>query len=573
MERMAFLMEMVDKISGPAKSAVGALADVKSALRGLSAAVAIPAVADLGRMGAALAGKVLSLAKSGAEMALDAMEFQQSTKAAFVAIEGSQAKGERLYKHILDMAQTFRESPKDMMASVSALRRAGLSTEEALSIMQSSLDLKKLVPAAKIDELAKTFGKIKAQGTFGAEGLNQLAESAGLSRDAVYQAVIQMRGLSATDPKSLETVKQLFHDNKIKAEEAIPAIQRAVMAMTGTQKAGEYAEKSKNSVASLINGLKNAPEQFLLRMSVDDGPLQKLLLKLNELFDPASESGKRFADLLNRVGAQVMQIFEKMGTPGNAAKFEKFIVNLIKLIPALVALFAGMLDVFIFLTDVFASLGDNCSFLWNEIKNLWRESWVLQGALAAIVLIMSPLIVMTGIVAAAVALMMSPFILVGYVAYKAISGIWTLITDFWTWLKNSSIGEAFSAIFSGALGVLNDIYKTVTGITDKIGGVIKSAGSKISSMASSAWSSVKGVFSGPSAVPMADTGVAPDGAGMPMTAADFTSNKTANIQIGDISVKSINGDNPTTQTVAGDVGAAVRRELTMALRQANGELG
>jgi hypothetical protein len=198
---------------------------------------------------------------------------------------------------------------------------------------------------------------------------------------------------------------------------------------------------------------------------------------------------------------------------------------------------------------------------------------VLQGALAAIVLIMSPLIVMTGIVAAAVALMMSPFILVGYVAYKAISGIWTLITDFWTWLKNSSIGEAFSAIFSGALGVLNDIYKTVTGITDKIGGVIKSAGSKISSMASSAWSSVKGVFSGPSAVPMADTGVAPDGAGMPMTAADFTSNKTANIQIGDISVKSINGDNPTTQTVAGDVGAAVRRELTMALRQANGELG
>jgi len=403
-----------------------------------------------------------------------------------------------------------------MMKSVLALRTAGLSTAQALSVLQSGMDLKTLTPDANIEALARAIGQIKGKGKLEAEELNQLAESGGLAKDAVYSALMAIKGLKVGDQASMDKLQKMMRDGKVSAEEAIPAIQKAIATMTGVERAGEYADKARNSVASLINGLKAAPEQFLLRMSVEDGPLRKLLLMLNELFDPTTESGKRMLASLNKIGAQIMGIFGKMGTPDNMKRIETLIINLIKLLPIMISLFAIFIDVTATIFDALMGFGDN-------LKYCWEQSNLFKGAMIALAVVLSPLLIVIAALGVAVGLLSLPFIAVG----AAIYGAWLLLVK----LKDAAV----SAISSLAklLGLQASLDTAKGGVADAV------------------------IAGGQS--------IAPPGSATPTPAAQLAGSKTANIQIGDISVKSVDGDNPTTKTVANDVaGVAVIDPLVIA---------
>lgn len=527
---MAFVMEMIDKITGPARRAASALGPVRQALRtvGAGASSAVSKLASVGGSLAAITGVVAGsagvLAAKGTEMLVDSLTFQQSTKSAFSAIEGSQQQGEALYNHVLEMAKHFRQSPKDMMMSVMSLKAAGMETAQALSLLQTTMDLSAFKPGADIKALVTQLGQAKSKGKLMTEEMMVLAESGGLATGKIKEALIGVLGLGEVNPKNLDKIQALLSGGKITADQGITAVQKAVASLTGVKQAGEYADKARNSVGALINGLKAAPEQFLLRMSVEDGPLRKLLLMLNELFDPTTESGKRMLASLNKIGAQIMGIFGKMGTPENMQRVEKLIMNLIKLLPIMITLFAISIDVFVFLFDVLANVKDNFMYCWEQ-SNLFK------GALIALAVVLSPLLIVIAALGVAVGLLSLPFIAVG----AAIYGAWLLLVK----LKDAAV----SAISSLAklLGLQASLDTAKGGVASSV----IEGGAKI----------------------------APPGSATPTPAAQLAGSKTANIQIGDISVKSVDGDNPTTKTVANDVAAKVRREITAAMRGAAGELG
>ena len=569
MERLAFVLEMIDKVSRPARQAVAMLRSVMQTARSAMSTVGsgLSAVAGTAKSVAGFAGAIgaaaTGLGGAGASMLFDSLTFQQSTKSAFAAIEGSTEKGAQLYDHVLGMAKHFRQSPKDMMKSVLALRTAGLDTTQALSVLQSGMDLKTLTPEANIEALARAIGQIKGKGKLEAEELNQLAESGGLAKDAVYKALLQIKGLSQTDPKSLDKLQALLRAGKVSADEAIPAIQKAIMTMTGVDRAGGFADKARNSIGALWNGLKAAPEQFLLRMAVDDGPLKKLLLMLNNLFDPTTESGQRMMESLNRIGAQIMQIFGKMGTPENMLRLEKFIINLIKLLPMLISIASVFLDVFVLVFDAIVNVGDNAAYVWKELGNL-------RYAFYALILVLSPILILIAAIAA-------PLFAIGYVVYWVGSKIY----EFISWLSKISLGDVINGLFGGLLSALTTVAEavgnTIKKISDGIASVKNIASSvtgKIGGAFKSAVGGVKNFFGIGKPEPTPEpTPIAPAGSATPVARSEFAAQKTANINVGNINVQSVNGDTPTNKTVANDIGNSVRRELTLAMRQAGSELG
>jgi len=80
---MAFVMEMIDKITGPARRAASALSPVRQALRtvGAGASSAVTKLASVGSSLAAITGVVAGsagvLAAKGTEMLVDSLTFQQ----------------------------------------------------------------------------------------------------------------------------------------------------------------------------------------------------------------------------------------------------------------------------------------------------------------------------------------------------------------------------------------------------------------------------------------------------------------------------------------------------------------
>lgn len=569
MERLAFVLEMIDKVSRPARQAVAMLRSVMQTARSAMSAVGsgLSAVAGTAKSVAGFAGAIgaaaTGLGGAGISMLFDSLTFQQSTKSAFSAIEGSTEKGAQLYDHILGMAKHFRQRPKEMMESVMQLKSAGMETTQALSLLQTGLDLTTLKPSSNIQALITQLGQAKSKGKLMTQEMMVLAESGGLASGKIKEALVGVLGLGKVDPTNLEKVEKLLSSGKINADQGIAAVQKAVMSLTGTTKAGEYAEKARNSIGALWNGLKAAPEQFLLRMSVDDGPLKKLLLMLNNLFDPTTESGQRMMESLNRIGAQIMQIFGKMGTPENMLRLEKFIINLIKLLPMLISIASVFLDVFVLVFDAIVNVGDNAAYVWKELGNL-------RYAFYALILVLSPILILIAAIAA-------PLFAIGYVVYWVGSKIY----EFISWLSKISLGDVINGLFGGLLSALTTVAEavgnTIKKISDGIASVKNIASSvtgKIGGAFKSAVGGVKNFFGIGKPEPAPEpTPIAPAGSATPVARSEFAAQKTANINVGNINVQSVNGDTPTNKTVANDIGNSVRRELTLAMRQAGSELG
>jgi hypothetical protein len=478
MQKLEWFFSLVDKMSGPARKMAGALGKLGAAASkvgdGLKAGVsslASKATAITATLGAAAAG----LAVAGAKMGLDAMTFKQSTVGALSALTGSAQMGQDTYNHVLEMAKHFRKSPKDMLDSTGALITAGFQVNEAMALLQTGLDLKTLRPDADLKSLVAILGQIKSKGKLQTEELLQLAESGGLAAGKLFEALGGLKNIDVKTPAGMEKLQKMLTGGQIDADTGVMAVMKAVQGLTGTSKAGEFADKARNSVGALIEGLKSAPEQFLLRMNVEDGPLKKLLLMLTESLDPTTERGKRLMKSLEKVAETVMKLFGEAAKPEKIERFLVTLESMAKSLPTVISALGTLTGWFFTIVVAIATVKDNLKFLWAEFRS--SPTWV-QVLVGALLLLLSPLgLIALGVAMLAVGLfiLLLPMLLIAAALYGIGVGVKWVIDKFgelYTWL--SSKVEGFkglgSAIVDGLLSGIKGAWGSLkTGWNELVG--------------------------------------------------------------------------------------------------------
>lgn len=468
---MQFLVDLVQRVKGPAAVATRALRGLQKTLKSMTGAAgarlsnfskgirgtfapfasmgkaagkAITPIANFAKTVGVGAGVVGALGAAGVAYVADALMFREQAMAALTAFTGTPEKARQVYERVLDMAKFFGVSAKDSLGGVQDLMGAGFKAEEAMTIFQGALDLKRL-KGADTKALTTILGQIKSKGKLQTEELLQLAESGGLAMGKVMEAIGEARGINMALPEGVAQVQKLLESGKVTAEEAIPAVLKSITKLTGTKAVGEFAAKGKKSLGGLWEALKAAPEQFLLRMDVSDGPAKKALESLLNALDPTTESGKKLMATLEKTAVSVVALIASFGTPENIEKFVSGLTEIIKAAPAIISFFGTLARWTGTVIVAFATFGDNVRFLWNELVS--ATGWV-------------------GWLGAALMLLAAPIVGIGLLLWKLVTAVWeigtAIVVGLWNGIK---AGWAWMIKqFNGLIDLLPAAVKKALGI-------------------------------------------------------------------------------------------------------------
>lgn len=289
-----------------ARFASGGLAGVRKLGAGISAVGS--AVGLLGALGSA------AVIGGGLAFATGVVAFKESALTAMATFLGSQEQAKALYQRTIDLAAFLRIPAKDALEGVNDLLSAGFKADEAMEIFKGALDLKKL-KGADTKALTTILGQIKAKGKLQTEELLQLAESGGLGIDKVYAELGRLKGIDAGTTAGMQKLQKLLEGGAIDSATAIKAVQGAISSMTGT-KLGGFAEKARGSLSSLWEGLKDAPTQWILRADTSAAiePLRKFMQMLNDAFDPNTATGQKFIAAISAIAGALAGFADGAGS-------------------------------------------------------------------------------------------------------------------------------------------------------------------------------------------------------------------------------------------------------------------
>lgn len=596
-------LELVNKVSGPGKDVVRALQRIRQAgrdvdasmnraaeaigMRGMGRAAltaltglpkvigkgarsmleaAAAGVSSLAAGGVALAGALVAgLAVAGAAMVGDAFMFREQSIEGFRVLTGSASHAKALYEHVLNAAQVFGQSPKEMLGTTKKLLQAGFDTAQALSLVQTAADLKALNRGLNVDQLVEGLGKLKGKVQITEDTLGELLKTSGLSRQAFVKVVGSMRGVDTAKAAGLAQVNALLASGALSGDEAAIAIQRTTLAVLGTSKAGEYAQKASTSVGGLLEKLKNAPEQFLLRMTVEDGPLKGFLTTLTNALDPTTDTGKRVTKALTTVGDALGKTLERFNDPAKIDAFVNGLVKLIETLPTVIGFFITLGRWGYTIVLAFATLKDNIKFLWNELTQLGAVGTVIKTVLYGLV---SPIVALMWVVYNAGKVIVDFVVTVG-------KWFADLITSALDWGANivGGIWEGIKKAWKGLLDNFKILVAQLPAGVKKILGIASPSKVMMNLGVNTVLGFQKGVSDNASLpqVALQNAISAPD---LPNLGSAFRGGLNAPISIGDINV-SLTGtdDEASARRLGRAAGRAIREEILLALELARTEQG
>lgn len=296
-----FVIELVDKMSGPLKAQQQALdaldAHLKSAKGGLGDFEAASGGASQGASGfgaslgelnpyiaaatAALAAfvGVAAIAFEGGKLAIEATELKQDTQDALEAFLGSQQAAEDTYSAVRAMGGELSLGIKEGSQMAIQLAAAGIDSKDSLLSSIRAIKSVSLVLGQEAGGKLENILKRTAQtGQFKVQGKQLLGT--GIRQADLEQQLSKQLGVVPA------VVKKMMAEGKIKAADGISAIEQVI----NNGKIGELAQKQVLDFGNQINTLKS---NFLkLFDGVNTGPFLDGLHSLVLMFDDSTKSGE-----------------------------------------------------------------------------------------------------------------------------------------------------------------------------------------------------------------------------------------------------------------------------------------
>ena len=232
--------------------------------------------------------------------------FSERASLSFKALTGSSELGAKAFNRARATADELGLSVETTAQSFIDLLAAQFSIEQSEALTKLSEDLATVTGHADAaGRIINAISKIKATGRLQGDELMMLAE-AGLSLDLVYSRLEKNLG------KSRAQILKLQQAGGISAEQAITAIQEAIMQKTHEKRAGEAAGRfAATTLSGAWRQLQAAPRNFLLKVGerIDTTPLVAGMRKIIDAFKgSAGDQVVQFVNIMVRGLGRVLAV-------------------------------------------------------------------------------------------------------------------------------------------------------------------------------------------------------------------------------------------------------------------------
>jgi len=241
--------------------ASGSSSAFSSVLGGVGSALMVAGAAAVAAA-AAIGGVGASAARSTVELA----GFQESTMVAMQTMLGSRGAASAEFNRSLSIARLTPFDTRNVVSMRRQLVGAGFRDSAERDVMTGVLaDLSALNPedSTVMQRLGLAVGQIRGAGRLRGQELNQLVQ-AGLSRDALFQEVGAAMNLRGAPVAVNRQVAALMEQGRITDRIAFAALARATMRMTNTTQVGQFSANQSGTITGLLSTLGSAVPELLL---------------------------------------------------------------------------------------------------------------------------------------------------------------------------------------------------------------------------------------------------------------------------------------------------------------------
>lgn len=344
MQKLQWMFELIDRISGPTSKIDKSLAALNNGLKatdvgtrtvngqtrlfdkttgrflamGKSAGAAGEEVGLLGKLGgfagaglASVGGAILSvgaaalaaggaLAVGGAHFAIHFLTFKEDSIAAFKAMTGSEQAAHRIFDQAVKFASVTPFKESEVVAMAQSLATRGFKETELPDLMKGVGDVGALLGNEKMESVINALGKIRANGKMTGESLQMLAD-AGINAQLVFASLEKQTG------KTRQQVMQMMAAGQITDPMGIKAAMDAVANGLSGGKLGGAMDVKSRTMTGLMSTLQGRPEVLLAHANLEGfiEPVKATMKQLIDALSPDSENGKRLIALIELVGNSV----------------------------------------------------------------------------------------------------------------------------------------------------------------------------------------------------------------------------------------------------------------------------
>jgi hypothetical protein len=409
-----WLMELVDKVSPPAKGVAKSLEHVdrqvekldkhathaqgtlakfahhieeankragKEFLEGLADKFAVFNVGY--ELAEKFAEKLFEVGKEFAELTIESANFGRESRIVFGALTGSSEKAEELTEYFErwgDAAGVAHTRTRDL---VNTLTRGGFEGKNLNVVMNAAFDVESLTfGKKKAEEFADAFLDISEKGQLTSRGLMSLK---GVLGEGGFD---KLAGKLKLGTHGFHELQQALEQTPVGAHRAQQAILDVLEDLSGG-KLGATREKLGHELPAIIQRFHNHVEELFTTVGQSDA-WQKFLDvadRFAEAFDPATASGKRFEAAIEKVTTRAGELLDKFNKQENfdafVEKMTRFADSAATVAKAILAITEGMAKLINFAdklpTGTLSPLG-SLSKAWNWISEAHDKQAAQQGA-------------------------------------------------------------------------------------------------------------------------------------------------------------------------------------------------
>lgn len=447
-DKVSFILEMVDKASGASKDAEKALKALNKEL-GLVDKAEKKAGASLDHLkkkweenrkaanefGGAISkavGAVLGIATAAGAMAvaaemysIKAADFQDRTLGALGALEGGDAAARKTLDSLQGAANKAGLRTGEVTKFYTELRNAGFQVKETQAIIAGGLDVGAIMgdPGAAM-RIIETIKGAKSKMTMDSGSV----EGLGIGTLEEYG-----KALAAVEPKYAKfatanerQIRMALDGGLVEASRGSDAILKLIQ--TKFDKGGGLGSAAKkyggNSLDGRVNGLRNALDSVFADASVK-GPLLDALKSLTDLLDGNTATGKELRAVLGGAFKTIADTIAKFATPKNLKELVETLTTTAKVAWDVTSaffkgLYAGFMAVVKPIQEVWAAIHPGTT----DLKMLGTVAGVVGIAIGGLAAILGlGLAVALAGVAVTLGVVAAPFIALGAVILGTIDAV------------------------------------------------------------------------------------------------------------------------------------------------------
>lgn len=225
----------------------------------------------VGAAAIAAAGAIASVGASAARSVVELGGFQESTMVAMQTMLGSRGAADQEFGSALRIARLTPFDTRNVVSLRRQLLGAGFRDTRERDVMTAVIsDISAMNPedSTIMQRLGLAIGQIRGAGRLRGQELNQLNQ-AGLGREYLFAALGEQLNLRGTAPAVNEQINRLMAAGRITDRVAFAAMARAITRMTGTERAGQYSANQGATVLGLLSTLGSSIPELLLGRGPD----------------------------------------------------------------------------------------------------------------------------------------------------------------------------------------------------------------------------------------------------------------------------------------------------------------